>query len=122
MYTNKENADEIKALCASIKESAPDGLILYGNCPGLTYVTGIPSAMSSSWSDLDSNPISLIENDPERIGEKIDKGNYRIIAVIRNEDVSSEGYYIKKLRIKEFISRYDFRVVLKSKNFTVYEK
>ena len=39
---NKENVDEIRELCTLINGSAPDELILYGNCPGLTYVTGIP--------------------------------------------------------------------------------
>ena len=122
MYTNKENADEIDALCKTIKESSPDELILYGNCPGLTYVTGIPSALSSSWPDLDSNPISMIEDGLDRIGERIDGGNYSVVAVIRNEDVPSEGYIKKKLSIKDFLNRYDFHVVLESENFDIYEK
>ena len=121
MYTNKENADEVKKLCRIIEECDPDELILYGNCPGLTYLTGIPSALSSSWPDLDSNPIDLIENDLSLIGQKIDTGDYRIIAIIRNEDVKSEGYSIKKQSIKDFLNRYNFNVVLESENFIVYE-
>ena len=104
-----------------IEECDPDELMLYGNCPGLTYVTGIPSALSSSWPDLDSNPVDLIENDLSLIGQKIDTGDYRIIAIIRNEDVKSEGYCIKKQSIKDFLNRYNFNVVLESENFIVYE-
>ena len=84
-------------------------------------MTGIPSALSSSWPDLDSNPIDLIENDLSLIGQKIDTGDYRIIAIIRNEDVKSEGYSIKKQSIKDFLNQYNFNVVLESENFIVYE-
>lgn len=121
MYTNKENADEVKELCRIIEEREPDELILYGNCPGLTYITGVPSAMSSSWSDLDSNPVSMIENDMENIKGKLG-GDYRVVAVIRNEEPISESYIKKRDAIKNFIDEQDFALIMDDGEFAVYER
>ena len=121
MYTNKENADEVKNLCKTIEECEPDELILYGNCPGLTYVTGIPSAMSSSWSDLDSNPLSMIENDLENIKEKL-KGDYKSVAVIRNEEPISEAYDKKREAIEEFLYDQNYALVMRDEEFSIYER
>ena len=121
MYTNKENADEVKELCRIIEECEPDELILYGNCPGLTYITGVPSAMSSSWSDLDSNPVSMIENDLENIKEKL-VGDYRVVAIIRNEEPISESYIKKRDAIKSFIDEQGFTLIMDDGEFMVYER
>lgn len=123
MYTNKKNADELEKVCVYIENSNPDELLLYGNCPGLTYVTGIPSAMSSSWSDLDSNPMSLIETDLKNLEGKmrIDK-EYSLIAVIRETQSDSVLYAQKKERIEEFLTENGFVVSLETEGFMVYER
>jgi hypothetical protein len=121
MHTNKENADEVKELCRIIEECEPDELILYGNCPGLTYITGVPSAMSSSWSDLDSNPVSMIENDLENIKGRLG-GNYRVVAVIRNEEPISESYIKKRTEIENFIDEQGFTLIMDDGEFMVYER
>jgi hypothetical protein len=121
MHTNKENADEVKELCRIIEECEPDELILYGNCPGLTYLTKIPSGMSSSWSDLDSNPVSMIKNDLENIKGKLD-GDYRVVAVIRNEEPISESYIKKRTEIENFIDEQGFTLIMDDGEFMVYER
>ncbi len=121
MYTNKENADEVKELCRIIEECEPDELILYGNCPGLTYLTKIPSGMSSSWSDLDSNPVSMIKNDLENIKGRLG-GNYRVVAVIRNEEPISESYIKKRTEIENFIDEQGFTLIMDDGEFMVYER
>jgi hypothetical protein len=123
MYTNKKNADELEKVCGYIISGNPDELLLYGNCPGLTYVTGIPSAMSSSWSDLDSNPMSLIEADLTELEEKMraDK-EYRLIAVVRESQSDSVLYTQKKERIEDFLTDNGFVTSLETDGFTVYER
>ncbi len=121
MHTNKDNAEEISKICSLIEERSPNELILYGNCPGLTYVTGIPSAMSSSWSDLDSNPLSMIENDLENIKGKLN-GNYKSVAVIRNEEPISEAYVKKQEAIEKFLYDQNFALVMHDEEFSIYER
>ena len=121
MYTNEQNAKEIEKICGYIEDSLPDGLILYGNCPGLTYITGIPSLMSSSWPDLDSNPVSMIEHDLDEIA-KMTGDNYKVVAVIRNEEPISDAYIEKKDKIERFLDVQKFKLVMADEEFSVYEK
>ena len=123
MYTNSQNALELEKICGIIADGSPDELLLYGNCPGLTYITAVPSAMTSSWSDLDSNPLSMIEDDLENIGERLEKtkDEYRLMAIIGSEDSDSELYRIKKGKILEFLEGHDFQVTMKDEAFTIYE-
>ncbi|MBR6147774.1 MAG: hypothetical protein IKQ44_05350 [Lachnospiraceae bacterium] len=121
MYTNKENAEEILKIYSLIEEEAPDELILYGNCPGLVYVTGIPCAMSSSWPDLDSNPLSRIQDDLDRIVGKIDE-NYTIVAVVRKNEQLSEAYNKKLETIEKFLYDQKFELVMNDEEFSIYER
>jgi len=121
MYTNKDNADRVKNICKAIEDIEPDELILYGNCPGLTYLTGIPSAMSSAWPDLDSNPVSMIENDLENIKGRLG-GNYRVVAVIRNEEPISESYIKKRTAIESLIDEQGFTLIMDDGEFRLYER
>lgn len=123
MYTNKENASELEKVCGFIESKNPDELLLYGNCPGLTYVLGIPSAMSSSWSDLDSNPLSLIENDLLDLEKKLNNDqDYSMIAVMREVQSDSALYEQKKEMIEEFLKSNEFNIALETDGFRVYER
>jgi len=121
MYTNKENAEEIFKICSLIEEKSPDELILYGNCPGLVYVTGIPCAMSSSWPDLDSNPLSMIKDDLDRIVGRLDD-NYTIVAVVRKNEQLSEAYSMKREILEKFLYDQKFDLVMKDEEFSIYER
>ena len=123
MYTNRENAEEITKVLKLIEKEKPDELILYGNCPGFVYLTGIPSAMSSSWSDLDSNSLSLIEEDLKVIKDNINKSDsYHLMAIVREEEPISDAYIQKKDKILGFLKDEGFTTVLTDGVFTVYEK
>lgn len=123
MYTNKENASELEKVCGFIESRNPDELLLYGNCPGLTFVLGIPSAMSSSWSDLDSNPLSLIEEDLSDLERKINTDqDYSMIAVIRETQSDSILYAQKKEMVEDFLNSNDFYLALETDGFRVYER
>ena len=120
MYTNRENAEEITKVLKLIEKEKPDELILYGNCPGFVYLTGIPSAMSSSWSDLDSNPLSLIEEDLKVIKDNINKSDsYHLMAIVREEEPISDAYIQKKDKILEFLNDEGFTTVLTDGVFAV---
>ena len=123
MYTNEENASELGKVCGFIESKNPDEMLLYGNCPGLTYVLGIPSAMSSSWSDLDSNPLSLIEIDLLEVEQNLNNDqDYNMIAVMREAQSDSALYTQKKEMIEEFLKSNGFSIALETDNFRVYER
>ncbi|MBR3635223.1 MAG: hypothetical protein IKN47_03415, partial [Lachnospiraceae bacterium] len=120
---NEENASELGKVCGFIESKNPDEMLLYGNCPGLTYVLGIPSAMSSSWSDLDSNPLSLIEIDLLEVEQNLNNDqDYNMIAVMREAQSDSALYTQKKEMIEEFLKSNGFSIALETDNFRVYER
>lgn len=76
----------------------PDGLILYGNIPGLSYILNTPSAISTSWPDLDSYSKDTLKEDLANV-----KGKYLVI--IANDTAKKQDTDDDKLNmIMEFIS------------------
>ena len=49
-------------------------LVLYGNIPGLSYYLDKPSAVYTTWPDLDSNSLAKLEEDLDRISLEIGEG------------------------------------------------
>lgn len=117
MCTNSENATNLLELYNCIEEINPDEVILYGDCPGLTYILGRPSALFTSWADLDSNPVELVAEGLEKIADR--KG---IAVIIRNIEPSSKNYEKKLSLIYDFIDENDYRECFKSDEYVVYTR
>lgn len=54
MHTNKQHANAMEELYAFVETRDAENILLYGNLPGLSYYLRCPSAISTSWPDLDS--------------------------------------------------------------------
>jgi len=63
MYTNASNAGDITGLSDYVSTSGIDNAVFWGDCPGLSYVLRIPSAISTTWPDLDSYSINRFDSD-----------------------------------------------------------
>jgi len=116
MYTNSEHAKNLEGLanCAQINQS--ESIILYGNCPGLTYILNKPSALFSSWADLDSNPFELVKADLDRIEVEND---YPVVIMGKGEG-TAVNYYDKYDLIMNFINCNEYSLVYDNSEFTVY--
>lgn len=71
MYTTGPNAETLEEISTFFIERHTEysgkKLILYGNIPGLSYYLDRPSAVYTTWPDLDSNSLTKLEEDLDRI-------------------------------------------------------
>ena len=71
MYTTEWNAKNLEEISVyfSQRQSEYEGkkLIMYGNIPGLAYYLDRPSAVYTTWPDLDSNSLAKLEEDLDEI-------------------------------------------------------
>ena len=78
MYTTEANAGALEEISAYLDEHETEyegkKLILYGNIPGLAYYLDRPSAVYTTWPDLDSNSLAKLEEDLDRISLEIGEG------------------------------------------------
>lgn len=118
MYTNKEHAQNLMKLWDVIEADNPDSLILYGDCPGLTYILGRPSALFTSWADLDSNPVEMVKEDLDKAAVN----GRNISVIIRKAEPTSVNFEKKLELIMDFITANDYSPVYENAEYTVYRK
>lgn len=116
MYTNSEHARNLEGLANCVQINQSESIILYGNCPGLTYILNKPSALFSSWADLDSNPLELVKADLDRIAVEND---YPVVIMGKGEG-TAVNYYDKYDLIMNFIDCNEYSLVYDNSEFTVY--
>ena len=67
MYTNAENAKTLTDLISYCNENKLIGqeAVFYGDAPGLSFILQMPSAISTTWPDLDSYSIADFQKELE---------------------------------------------------------
>lgn len=138
IYTNRENAECLSDLAVYIRESGLYGkkVILYGEIPGLSYLLDMPSAISTTWPDLDSNRLDRFEQDMESVRRHMNEERPVVIvssgvAAYYTEDaeaykwfgVDSEEYGAdKKMEIlRQFLADYGYEETFADMRYVVYE-
>ena len=118
MMTTQKNAEELGGLLAYLEtEKAQRGdaeAIFYGDCPGLPYLSQIPSAIGNSWPDLDSNGISWMEEELMGLEE-------RPLVVIRKVEPSSDSFVVKKEMLQDYMSVGHYEEVYRNEGYSVYK-
>lgn len=75
MYTSALNAETLDEISLFILENQTayqnKKLILYGNIPGLSYYLDKPSAIFTTWPDLDTNAYDRLSEDLGKISESL---------------------------------------------------
>lgn len=116
MYTNPANAECLTGLYKCLEENNPSELVLFGDCPGLTFILKRPSALFTSWIDLDSNPVDEVEKGLNNI-----YGRKDVAVIIRRNTDSSSEYRAEKMHlIYSFIEKNDYREIYQNGEYTVY--
>lgn len=138
IYTNRINAEYLADLAVYVREEDLIGkkVILYGEIPGLSYLLDMPSAISTTWPDLDSNRLSQFEQDMESVKQHMDEERPVVIlssgvAAYYTEDaevyeefgVNPEKYGAdKKMEILlQFLTDYGYKETFVNKRYVVYE-
>ena len=118
MLTTQKNAEELGGLLAYLEtEKAGQSnieAIFYGDCPGLPFLSQIPSAISNSWPDLDSNPVDWMEDELMGLEE-------RPLVVIRKVEPSSDSFVVKKEMLQDYMSVAHYETVYENTGYAVYK-
>lgn len=138
IYTNLENAQLLKDLTeyAGEQKFAGREVILYGEIPGLSYFLDMPTAISTSWPDLDSYRMVQFTEDMAEVEQNIEENRPVVIvssaiAAYKSEDAEayewfgvSEKDYDKDEKLAlllEFLDEYGYEETFCNMRYAVYE-
>ena len=120
MRTTQQNAEELGGLLAWLEtekqqsEEEPIEAVFFGDCPGLQYLAGIPSAIGNSWPDLDSNGVGWLE-------EELTELETRPLIVFRKIEPSSDSFVVKKELLQDYMNTAYYEAVYENNGYTVYK-
>ena len=87
--------------------------IYYGDCPGLPFLLQIPSAIDSSWPDLDSFATEQMEENLMELKEKP-------VIIMRKTEPTSASFVEKKELLQDYMSAKHYEAVYENEGYTVY--
>ncbi len=118
MMTTQKNAEELGGMLAYLEKEKIQNVdveaIFYGDCPGLPYLSQIPSAISNSWPDLDSNTVDWLEKELMEL-------EGRPLVVIRKTEPSSDSFVVKKEILQDYMSVAHYETAYENNGYTVYK-
>ena len=115
MYTTRENGEALQTLMAYLEEKdlQEEEVILYGDCPGLSFLLDIPFAIGTSWPDLASYHYETFVRDLEGLEEPP-------MVIIRNVDTGGEQSRQKKEHLTEFMNSNEYVNMYDNGTYGVY--
>lgn len=116
MRTTKVNGQPLNELLGFMeKKSQKAGeVILYGDCPGLSFLLNMPFAISTAWPDLASYSYSAFV-------EEVDALEKAPLVIIKNIDTGGEQRVQKKEYLMNFMERYSYENIFSNGTYEVYE-
>ena len=130
MKTTEWNAVELSELSAFVKTGSGEfsgrPLLLYGNIPGLCYALDRESALSTTWTDLDSYPVETMEKELNDLSMKIHADSYYpskfAPMVITSSRIlnDSENAIRKKEMIEQFMKDHRYEEIFRNDGYSVY--
>ncbi|MBO5325235.1 MAG: hypothetical protein J6A80_03290 [Lachnospiraceae bacterium] len=121
MRTTSERARQIEELSVYVYENNLCGreVLLYGEIPFAVYALEMPSALSSSWADLDT---VLNREGMQAEMEALESEPVIIIAADRYEDLlnNPDTDNEKALLISEYLQTHDYQETFRNDKFVVY--
>ena len=121
MQTTEYNARTLTDLCKYMKsQDTSEGSVLYwGDCPGLAYILRIPPAISTTWPDLDTYPVS--DFDDELTGLSEDKDGEPVTVIWRKyTEYSGRNSQEKEKILESFITDEKMSPVFENEEYIIY--
>ena len=117
MYTTKSNAKALEEIMGFWEKQNLDGtsVILYGDIPGLSYILDAPSAITSTWSNLESYNMTFWERDFEAVEQRIDTD--RPAVIIGNAYVPIDN---KAELLQMFLEKHQYQPIFENEKVTIY--
>ena len=129
MSTTWENAENIGSLHSWLEENGftqegTEGgkteVILYGDCPGLSFLYEIPFAIGTAWPDLDSYPYDSFVRELEGRETPGSEKRQETLVILRKQEPSSEQGREKKEYLLEWMERNSYSCRYENKEYAVY--
>lgn len=139
MYTNAGHAAALDELCAFAKaeDMASKEVLLYGQIPAVSYILDMPTAISTSWPDLNSYEVSVMEEEMKALqGEEghpyiilssriqaFYTQNAELLTMLEVTEEAQESLRkdIKLKMILEFLEALEYRCIFENEEFAIYE-
>ena len=115
MRTTEGNGEALQTLLQYLdeKDMEEQEVILYGDCPGLSFLLDMPFAIGTSWPDLASYPYETFVQDLERL-EKAP------MVIIRNVSTGGEQSVQKKEYLTAFMNTNEYVNIYNNGTYGVY--
>ena len=115
MRTTEGNGEALQTLLQYLEERDMEQqeVILYGDCPGLSFLLDMPFAIGTSWPDLASYPYETFVRDLERL-EKAP------MVIIRNVSIGGEQSVQKKEYLTAFMNTNEYVNIYNNGTYGVY--
>ena len=110
--TTEEKALNLEGVYTATKDVK--SAIFWGDCPGLSYILRIPSAISTTWPDLDSYTLKRLETDISQLTNPP--------SVIIGKNASTDGIHksAKWDILEKLIEDNDMTVSYENEEYLVY--
>ena len=115
MNTTRENGEALQSLLAYLEEKGPEHqeIILYGDCPGLSFLLNMPFAIGTSWPDLASYHYETFVQDLEEVKNPP-------MVIIRNVAAGGKQSVQKKEYLTAFMNRNEYVNIYNNGTYGVY--
>lgn len=115
MKTNIENGTELKQVLEQLAQTKEEEILLFGDCPGISFLSGKVPAIHTAWPDLESESYEKIKGELEAIE------GYPTVVVRQKEYDTKQGKKKKEL-MENFVQENRYRLIFKGKTYEIYEK
>ena len=108
MHTTKRNGEALQSLLSYLDEKDLENqeVILYGDCPGLSFLLDVPFAIGTSWPDLASYHYETFVQDLEDL-EKAPMVIIRNIANSEEQGIRKKEYLTAFMNSNEYVNIYN---------------
>lgn len=115
MHTTGVNGDALQDLLQYLeeKELKQQEIVLYGDCPGLSFLLNKPFAIGTSWPDLASYPYETFVQD-------LDELENSPMVIIRNVSTGGEQSILKKEYLTSFMNTNEYVNIYNNGTYGIY--
>lgn len=120
MKTNADNASYIEGLYEYISQDGEvTGAIFWCDCPGLAFILNLPSAISSTWPDLDSYGTDEMKAELDSLQAATEVDSH-VAVIVRKKELTSVNGPEKYALLQDYIDSTGRSVVYENEGYIVY--
>ena len=115
MKTTKENGQELQEVLDKLEQCGENKILLFGDCPGISFLSGKAPAIYTAWPDLESESYEKIEQDIYSLT------SYPVV-VLREKEYNTEQTDEKKDLIESFVEKNHYQLIYEGKTYQIFKK